>query len=96
MRTTKDTPSLFNGVGAEMPNHWVHVPDAYTRKILPKDKQLAIIEISKRKVVVALRSGRGYTIGMMKHLPLFKDRLKREYFNYKGKKILLQDCNAVF
>jgi hypothetical protein len=88
--------SLFNGQGTEASNSWIHVPAAYAPKFLPKNKQLTIIELSKKKVVVALRNGSGFTIGMMKHLPLLKNKIKGSYFEYKGKKIFLKDVSPVF
>jgi hypothetical protein len=88
--------TLFNGSGNELTNSWFHVPCAYVSKYLPKGKQLAIIEIRKNKVIVALRSGTQSRIGMMKHIPLLTDKLKRRYFNYKGKKIFIKDVAAVF
>jgi hypothetical protein len=88
--------TLFNGSGNELTHSWFHVPFAYTSKYLPKGKQLAIIEIKKNKVIVALRSGTQSRIGMMKHIPLLTDKLKRRYFNYKGKKIFMKDITVVF
>jgi hypothetical protein len=88
--------SLFDGNGGKLSHSWVHVPLAYTSKILPKGKQLCIVEMSKNKVVTALRSGTGFTIGMMKHRRLFKDRTKGKYFNFKGKKMFIKDIAVVF
>lgn len=88
--------SLFNGNSHDTNISWFAIPFGYgskksSRGLVNKENVLAIIELKKTKVIVAIRSHKSAKLGIYKHLPLFNNKKDGQYFVYRGNKIKLKD-----
>lgn len=86
--------SFFNGNGCDMDKNWHLIPFAYTSKFFG-EKQLAIMEVTKRKICYALKNSERCTTGMVKHARILTDKKRGKYFTHRGNRIYLKDVGLV-
>ena len=86
--------SFFNGSGGEMDKNWFLIPFAYSRKYFG-EKQLAIMEVTKRKICFSLKNSERCTTGMVKHARILTDKKRGKYFLHRGNKLFLKEFGIV-